>query len=317
MNPVELQKRQANAEGLRVFQVNDSLFYVESSEGKICYRVEWEDGTPYCTCRDFSRNINRDPAFKCKHIIAALEGNGNVVTNGERLKPKLDDRFIANIQGKDFVLYAGLLDLAHQKGLIKLSVEPLQYPAAENGNMAICKAIAQSKHGEVFIDVGDANPTNTNKKIAAHILRMASTRAKARALRDLTNIGITCLEELGDLGEAIETLPIAPLVNKKAQPSGNAKPPTTTTKTQTANQDPQPVTPTTPGETVSPPAEAKTTSHMKLFVAQRKAIENLAQRRGYSLEDLDVMVQEHYSVPLDELSSEDAGSFIRYLQKSA
>jgi len=32
---------------------------------------------------------------------------------------------------------------------------------------------------------------------------MASTRAKARALRDLTNIGMTCLEELGDLDEVI------------------------------------------------------------------------------------------------------------------
>jgi hypothetical protein len=32
---------------------------------------------------------------------------------------------------------------------------------------------------------------------------MASTRAKARCLRDLDNIGITCLEELGDLSEVI------------------------------------------------------------------------------------------------------------------
>jgi len=32
---------------------------------------------------------------------------------------------------------------------------------------------------------------------------MASTRAKARAFRDMDNIGMTSLEELGDLNEVI------------------------------------------------------------------------------------------------------------------
>ena len=30
---------------------------------------------------------------------------------------KLEERFIITLKGKDFVVYAGLLDLAHQKGL--------------------------------------------------------------------------------------------------------------------------------------------------------------------------------------------------------
>ncbi len=116
----------------------------------------------------------------------------------------MDERFIKNIEGKDFVLYAGLLDLAHQKGLAKMQVEILQYPGTDNGHMAIVRAQAESKLGELFVDVGDANPTNCNAKVAKHLLRMASTRAKARALRDFTNIGMTCLEELGDLNEIIE-----------------------------------------------------------------------------------------------------------------
>ena len=52
-----------------------------------------------------------------------------------------------------------------------------------------------SRNGELFSDIGDADPSNVNRKIAPHIIRMASTRAKARVLRDLCNIGITCLEE--------------------------------------------------------------------------------------------------------------------------
>lgn len=112
--------------------------------------------------------------------------------------PKLDERFMINLKGKDFVTYAGLLDLAHQQGLVKLEVQPLQMPAEDNGLQAICRATAVTSGGKVFSDLGDASPGNTNKMIAAHLIRMASTRAKARVLRDITNIGITALEELGE-----------------------------------------------------------------------------------------------------------------------
>ena len=55
-----------------------------------------------------------------------------------------------------------------------------------------------SKSGESFTDIGDANPGNCSSKVVKHLLRLASTRAIARSLRTFTNIGITCLEELGD-----------------------------------------------------------------------------------------------------------------------
>ena len=112
---------------------------------------------------------------------------------------QIDEKFLINIQGKDFVLYAGLLDLAHQKGLKKLIVEILQLPNQENDHTAICRAVAETEDGDIFTDIGDANPKNTNKKIIAHIIRMASTRAKARCLRDLTNVGLCSVEELGDI----------------------------------------------------------------------------------------------------------------------
>lgn len=112
--------------------------------------------------------------------------------------PKLDERFLINLKGKDFVTYAGLLDLAHKQGLVKLEVQPLQMPTEDNGLQAICLATAVTSGGKVFSDLGDASPRNTNKMITAHLIRMASTRAKARVLRDITNIGMTALEELGE-----------------------------------------------------------------------------------------------------------------------
>ncbi len=108
----------------------------------------------------------------------------------------VDKRFIVNLQGKDFVTYEGLLDNAHQKGLLGIKTELVSY----KDNQAIFKAEAFTEQG-CFTGYGDADPSNVNRMIAKHILRMAETRAKARALRDLTNIGMTAFEELG--GEEI------------------------------------------------------------------------------------------------------------------
>ena len=81
---------------------------------------------------------------------------------------------------------------------------------------AICRAVVESKDGEEFTEIGDANPKNVNKQIAEHVLRMAATRAKARALRDFTNIGMTCLEELGDLDSVIGAASPKPKGKKRA-----------------------------------------------------------------------------------------------------
>ena len=110
---------------------------------------------------------------------------------------KLDERFIVDLKGKQFVTYEGLLDLAHQEGLISIDVELLQIPTKENDMIAIAKATVKTKD-KTFTDVGDAGPNSTNSMLRPHIIRMASTRAKARALRDITNAGMTAIEELGD-----------------------------------------------------------------------------------------------------------------------
>lgn len=107
----------------------------------------------------------------------------------------INEKFIINLQGKSFVTYEGLLDLAHQKNLKSINVELVQVPTKENNMTAICKATAVTDKG-TFIDYGDASPTSVNSKIQPHIIRMASTRAKARALRDLTNVGMTAIEEI-------------------------------------------------------------------------------------------------------------------------
>jgi hypothetical protein len=205
MTAKEMQRRNGKAQQLKVIRAEDGVFFVESSDGKIAYKAVLSDEKIYCTCLDYQKHQG-EPDFLCKHLMAITQclPHGQKQAFLSRQQPRLDERFVKNIEGKDFVLYAGLLDLAHQKGLAKMKVEIVQNPGADNGHMAIVRALAESKLGEAFMDVGDANPSNCNNKVAKHLLLMASTRAKVRALRDFTNIGMTCLEELGDLNEIIE-----------------------------------------------------------------------------------------------------------------
>src|SRR5450759_4083060 len=105
--------------------------------------------------------------------------------------------YIIERQGKQFVLYEGLLDEAHQQGLCRISTTLIQVPHPDNGNVAIVAAEVETSKGS-FSGIGDASPGNVGRPIVPHIVRMAETRAKARALRDAVNIGVTALEELGD-----------------------------------------------------------------------------------------------------------------------
>jgi hypothetical protein len=105
-------------------------------------------------------------------------------------------------QGKQYVLFAGLLDEAHSLGLKGIDTDLIQIPDDSNGNVAIVKATAEMEDERRFSGIGDASPDNVGRNIAPHLIRMAETRAKARALRDAVNVGATAMEELSDGDDA-------------------------------------------------------------------------------------------------------------------
>ena len=341
MTAKELQKRGAKAELLRVLQTEDGSFYAESAEGKILYRVISDDQETSCTCADFTRNSKKDSDFQCKHILSVL----NCVPTGdvesaqylERKKPKLDERWIIEIEGNQFVKYAGLLDLGHQKGLSQIEVEPLQLPTKDNGNSAICKATVISKSGESFTDIGDANPGNCSSKVSKHLLRLASTRAIARSLRTFTNIGYTCLEELADLNDVIGTGPKTSSKPKAKKQTGRkpkaAKPAESKTKinqsgspAKSSSKDDQIETDGTDNSNGNKPkggngngrSNTRTAGKQPaMSEAQKRAIYNLSRRRGISVEDLEQMALDTYGLSVENLTSKDASAFIRNLQQAA
>lgn len=359
MTSQEALKRSERSQNLKVFHLEDSpWFYVESEEGKICYKVCYNNETDYfCNCGDFARGFQKDQTFKCKHIMAVMnsitDDNLENVRFLERWRPKLDETFIKQIDDKDFVLYAGLLDVAHQKNLCMVDVELLQYPMEENKYTAICKARVETMDGRKFSDIGDANPQNCNSKVAKHLIRMSSTRAKARAFRDMDNIGMTALEELGDLSDIL-----GDSENRKSSPKGNSnvrkfskqvkpvlKPGNGNGRKAESAPDqhvkdnvvsiPEKQIPVTesqqeePKETKPAPVKAsaksngngngksKSETSPKMSEAQKSALYNLSRRRGISLEDIETRSMDKYGVPVEQLTSECAGEFIRYLQAAS
>ena len=84
--------------------------------------------------------------------------------------------------GTRYVRYAGLLALAHARGLKRLTTALVQAPAAANGHVAIAAAEVETAQG-VFTGLGEAA-----------LPRLAETRAKAQALADAVNVGLPVFE---------------------------------------------------------------------------------------------------------------------------
>ena len=169
-----------------------------------------------CQCKDFPKA----PSSWCKHRIAAgiqkravvlakAKLNGlNSASNGHAAplsqpapaQPEapidtpqgVPPQHVVVMQGRPFVKFAGLLRMAHERGLVALTAD-WTYNDAE---LSLAHAVATFQDGRRFEESGDATPANTNRKVAVHFRRVALTRAKARVLRDALGVDLVSVEEL-------------------------------------------------------------------------------------------------------------------------
>ncbi|OPZ62749.1 MAG: hypothetical protein BWY85_01985 [Firmicutes bacterium ADurb.Bin506] len=126
------------------------------------------------------------------------------------LTREFKEKFVRSLSGREFILYGGVLQLAKGRGLKRITTRIVQVPDADNGHLAVCEAEVETTDG-VFSDVGDASPSSVSRTIQPHLLRMAATRAKARAMRDAVGIEMVALEELGgDSTEDFEDVDAVP-----------------------------------------------------------------------------------------------------------
>lgn len=123
----------------------------------------------------------------------------------ERKLPEVHvkDTYKSQRQGKTFIAYAGMVDAGYEI-VASITTQLLRFEMDEDGEpvYAIVSAELRTFDGRVFSGLGDATRGNVGRMIAPHIIRMAETRAKARAYRDALNITEAAIEELGGEEEA-------------------------------------------------------------------------------------------------------------------
>ncbi len=221
--------------------------------------------------------------------------------------------FIIERQGKKAVLYAGLLAEAHEQGLWSIETQLLQAPSAENGNVAICfarvtmpapdedgvigdKPVTLTGGTRTFTGIGDASPDNVAPMLRPHIIRMAETRAKARALRDAVNVGMVSLEELGS-----DDVPDPPAYERSqaaAPPRRSNEPPHPAELQDTEGAEPRALGPRSATE------------------KQLKAVYAIAHSSlGLSNSEVDAKCKDIYGYAPQELSRWEASQFIDLLKQ--
>ena len=172
------------------------------SNGQTLYRIV----NGHCDCRDYEHAPDQWCKHRLAHAIAKrayplakakLEGAAAAsqpVTEHPVAPQGVPPQHVVLIQGKPFVKFAGLLQMAHERGLVALTAAWTY----NDGELSLAHAVATFQDGRRFEEAGDATPANTNRKVAVHFRRVALTRAKARVLRDALGVDLVAVEELAD-----------------------------------------------------------------------------------------------------------------------
>ena len=178
---------------------SDLKHVVESAGGCTCKDSDRPEIEGWCKHKIAVAIMKRATALANDKIAAHVDSQQNAPDDAPRAEPRhhtvettIPAKFITQIHGKDFVQYAGLLALAHERGLVNLSAHFISV----DSELALAEATAEFADGRVFMECSDATPSNVHSKVKPHFARMALTRAKARALRDALNISMCSVEEL-------------------------------------------------------------------------------------------------------------------------
>jgi hypothetical protein len=164
--------------------------------------TRWYPVNGVCPCPDAA---HRAPDGWCKHKLGAAlrkrtverldeeeERYDVVALSPEPVAPTIPAEGLTMIQGKPFVRFEALLQMAHAQGLLRLETTVVSVSEV----LCVCQATATFKDGRIFTDIGDATERNVPKHLSPHFIRLSATRASARALRRALNLSECSVEEL-------------------------------------------------------------------------------------------------------------------------
>jgi hypothetical protein len=178
---------------------------------------------------------------------------------------------------KETIAYAEILKMAHDEGLKSIATQLLVQPSEENGHRCIVKATVETERGR-YEGLGDADPGNVEDFLVPHLIRVAETRAKARALRDAVNCGVVSYEELDDVGPARVHRPGPGAPSSPTQPSNPSAPARPRANT--------------------PARQSKLVSGVEpMSEAQRRYLFRLMASQGYQREAAEERLKELFEVP--------------------
>jgi hypothetical protein len=193
-----IQRATALVLGGAVCMEEDGRCQVRASDGVSSYAVNG-----HCTCED----AQHAPEGYCKHRLAkalylragdllreTVTLDLDEITAEATRAPQVPAQYVVQMQGKVFVKFAGLLAMAHARGLVELTA----HWTFNDASLSLAEAVATFADGRHFREAGDATPDNVSRTVAPHFRRLALTRAKARCLRDALGIHLTAVEELGE-----------------------------------------------------------------------------------------------------------------------
>lgn len=164
-----------------------------------------------CECPDWAYAMQH----KCKHVLGRkimlkaqkllqqehdtltgdLDSETGATAAEAEMPTEIPAQYIVRLHGKPYLRYAGLLHLAHQRGLVSLKARFISVTP----ELALAEAEATFADGRVFVEAADSTPANCGAQVRQHFPRLALVRAKGRALRDALNLGDICaFEELGE-----------------------------------------------------------------------------------------------------------------------
>lgn len=223
------------------------------------------------------------------------------------------EEFIITRQGKQYVLYAGLLDEAHTIYGKDMKIDTELH--SWDGQEAIVHAVFEGvDDGKVVRTSGIGDANRDEKGPAGQTpIRMAETRAKARALRDAVNVGATSLEEMGDDGGNTTPQSQSNTASRPFQgPSKTRQGPTPTPTTQKP-QEGSPDVPAEAGEASNQEAALQATRGQ--IAKLGKLLELRAAQTEQSVEELRQDFVDFIGFPMEDLSRGEADKYIRTFER--